>query len=174
MIVEKIQRSQMVKIYAIGTQLGIYEKNNPNDNLHAMVFSITGKTSIASLTNFEANNVIKELARHNRGKKEAFSGKPSKNRPGMATAEQSKKVWALMYRIAEHDKEPSKLTLGFRLSKIIEKELKLIPFNKEIFTKDPLQFVNFEQARKLIEVLKGYVNNEKRKKLKQTRDKGIL
>ncbi len=161
---EKINRNQMKKIYAIGTQLGIYEKDNPNDNLHILIESVTGKTSIAEITNIDADNVIKELIKYNRGNKKVSSGKPkSSYKPGMITPEQSKMIWALMYRLAEYDKAPLNVTLGFRLSKVIEKELKIIPFNKEMFIKSPVLFVNFEQARKLIEILKGYVNNEKRK-----------
>ena len=44
---------QIRAIYALGSKLGI-NQNNREDNLHQLVYSITGKESIKGLTNYEA------------------------------------------------------------------------------------------------------------------------
>ena len=52
---------QIRAIYALGSKLGI-NQNNREDNLHQLVYSITGKESIKGLTNYEAARVQSELA----------------------------------------------------------------------------------------------------------------
>lgn len=45
-----INAQQIKKIYAIGNALGIVERGNDEDDLHAMVSAMTGKDSIKALT----------------------------------------------------------------------------------------------------------------------------
>ena len=54
--------SQIRAIYALGTKLGI-NQNNREDNLHQLVYSITGKESVKALTKYEAALVQSELHR---------------------------------------------------------------------------------------------------------------
>lgn len=158
----KMTNEQRQTIYGMATQLGIYEKGNPNDDLHALVSSLTGKESLSQLTNPDAARVISELIKLKDGqnipRKPKAKVVPQVSRPGMILPDQIKTVWFFMYRLAEHDREPSKVTLGYRLCKIIEKNLKVSAFEK-----DPFRFVSFEQGSKLIEVLKKMIQNEKRK-----------
>jgi hypothetical protein len=151
---------QRQTIYGMASQLGIYEKGNPNDDLHALVNSLTGKISIGELDTSDAAKVISELIRLKDGQGMPRKSKavPSVTRPGMITPDQEKKVWFFMYRLAEYDKEHSKVTLGYRLCKIIEKEIKVTAVEK-----DPFRFMTFEQGSTLIEVVKKYVQYEKRK-----------
>ena len=45
-----INAQQIRKIYAIGNALGIVERGNEDDDLHALVSALTGKDSVKSLT----------------------------------------------------------------------------------------------------------------------------
>ena len=45
-----INAQQIKKIYAIGNALGIVERGNDNDDLHAMVSAMTGKGSNKALS----------------------------------------------------------------------------------------------------------------------------
>lgn len=158
----KMTNEQRQTIYGMATQLGLYEKGNPNDDLHALVSGLTGKDSISQLTNPDAARVISELIRlkdgQNLPRKPKEKVVPNVSRPGMILPDQVKKVWYFMYRLAELDREPSKVSLGYRLCKIIEKHL-----NVSAFEKDPFRFVTFEQGSILIEVIKKMVQYEKRK-----------
>ncbi len=49
-----INAQQIRKIYAIGNALGIVERGNEDDDLHALVSALTGKDSVKSLTYAEA------------------------------------------------------------------------------------------------------------------------
>ena len=62
-----------------------------------------------------------------------------------------------MYQLAKKDKEPSAASLGERLCGIIRKELKV-----DSTPQQPFIWLDFRACNKLIEVLKGYVNNAKR------------
>ncbi|NSW90242.1 MAG: regulatory protein GemA [Firmicutes bacterium] len=158
----KMTNEQRRTIYGMATQLGIYEKNNPNDNLHALVYGLTGKESISELTISDAGTVISELIRLKEGQNLPRKSKATSNqahRPGMITPDQVKKVWYFMYRLAELDVEPSKARLSKRLCGIIEKNLHISAFEK-----DPFRFVTFDQGIKLIEIVKKLVQNEKRKR----------
>lgn len=56
-----INAQQIRKIYAIGNALGIVERGNEDDDLHALVSALTGKDSVKSLTYTEAQAVIADL-----------------------------------------------------------------------------------------------------------------
>ena len=56
-----INAQQIRKIYAIGNALGIVERGNEDDDLHALVSALTGKDSVKSLTYAEAQAVITDL-----------------------------------------------------------------------------------------------------------------
>lgn len=159
----KLTTEQRQRIFGIAIQLGIYEKGNPNDNLHLLVYSTTGKESIGKLTIAEAYNVITAMIKL-RGYEENNKRKKSKaSRPGMITSGQIKKVWFYMYRLAELDEEPSNVSLAFRLCKIIEKELKVTAAEA-----DPFRFIDFNKGSRLIDILKRYIESTTRKRGKVT------
>lgn len=163
----KMSNEQRRTIYGLSTELGIYEKNNPDDNLHALVFRTVRKSSISDLNFTEANQIISELrSLKNAQYKPQIPVKEVKpnDRPGMISSGQIKMVWRYMYKLEELDKEPSKARLGTRLCGIIEKNLKVSAFEKE-----PFRFITFEQGKTLIEVVKKMVQNEERKKVRQSK-----
>ena len=154
-------------IYGMATQLGLYEKGNKDDSLHAIVYRATKKESIGQLTGEEADRVIGELVKlKNVGRVKAERKNPSEekkrgHRPGMINPDQQKAVWFYMYRLEELDKEPSPTSRAERLCAIIKKYL-----HADAAVRDPLRFVSFEDGGTLIEVLKKIVRNEKRKAVK--------
>lgn len=154
-----IATQQIRKIYAIGNALGIVERGNADDSLHDLVFSITGKDSLKALTYAEAQAVIRDLEKR-QGDAPPSRRKPKAHteRPGGATAAQQRKVWALMYELQRLDIAPSAASLGERLCGIIKKELKV-----DAVPTQPFAWLTFQACNKLIEVLKKYVANAKKK-----------
>lgn len=161
---QKIEPFQMKKIYAVGHALGIVKQGGKEDELHALVAGVTGKDSIRTLSYHEAAAVITRLEELQGGTAAAKRDKAPnsrtshKERPGGVTAGQQRKIWALMYELKKYDKEPNRVQLGERLCAVIKKEL-----GTDALAKNPFAWISFHQGNTLIEVLKGYAENEKRK-----------
>lgn len=150
-----INARQIRTIYAIGSSLGILERGNADDELHAFVAAITNKNSIKELTSAEGEAVIVALQKRQKEKPER-SGK-TKEHPEVAggvTAGQQRKIWALMYRLRDLDAEPNNRPLGERLCSIIKKELQI-----EARPQNPFVWVDSKAGAKLLETLKGYVKS---------------
>ena len=81
-----INAQQIRKIYAIGNALGIVERGNEDDDLHALVSALTGKDSVKALTYTEAQAVIVDLQKR-QGAAPLPRHKPKTHpeRPGGAT-----------------------------------------------------------------------------------------
>lgn len=161
-----IKKSQIQRVYAMGARLGLVESGNKNDMLHTLVFGITNKDSISSLTEGEYKEVVRELASRLRiqntdappthpykAKKFEESGR------GMMSDGQQRKVWQLMYQLEKLDEKPSSAKLGERLCGIIRKEL-----NVDCVEKQPFRWLTYQQGVKLIEILKKYIANAQRRK----------
>lgn len=94
---------QIRKIYAIGGALGMVKRNEEDDLLHELVEGMTGKKSIKALTYGEACKVIGELEGRQGTPPPRKSGKQlRKTAPGHTSEGQRRKVWALMYRLQDH------------------------------------------------------------------------
>ncbi len=150
---------QRRKIFAIGSALGIVERGNAEDSLHDLVSSITGKDSLKTLTYAEAQAVIRDLEKR-QGDAPPPRRKPKAHteRPGGATEGQQRKVWALMFDLRDCDRVPSTASLPERLCGIIKKELKV-----DTVPAQPFVWLDFQDCSRLIEVLKKYVANAKKK-----------
>lgn len=154
-----ITAQQIRKIYTIGNALGIVERGNADDSLHNLVSSITGKDSLKALTYAEAQAVIRDLEkRQGDAPPPRHKSKAHTERPGGATEAQQRKVWALMYELQKCDATPSTASLGERLCGIVKKELKL-----DADPARPFAWLTFQTCNKLIELLKKYVANAKKK-----------
>lgn len=159
---KKIEQFQIKKIYAIGNALGIKGSGTREDELHVLISGITGKDSVKDLTYTEACRVI--------GRLEELQGNPASPKPsgrqpvehmetpGGVTSGQQKKIWALMYELKKHDATANSIALGDRLCKIIKKELDI-----DAVAKNPFVWLDFAQANKLIEILKKYAENARKK-----------
>ena len=163
----KIELFQIKKIYAIGDALEIVDRKNRDDDLHALIQGMTGKESVKALTYKEAGVVIAWLEKL-QGSAPAASPKRLKKekehpeRPGGVTSGQQKKIWALMYELKKYDQSPESAPLGDRLCAIIKKELGV-----DAIAQKPFAWVTFSQGNTLIEMLKRYVESQKRKEAGQ-------
>lgn len=161
-----LKPQQTQRIYAMGARLGILEPGNKNDNLHTLVYQLTQKESIKSLTEDEYHIIVKDLAERlklqnmkvpvphpYKAKRFEDSGR------GKMSDGQKRKVWRLMYQLQDLDEKPAQAKLGDRLCGIIKKELHI-----DCTSKQPFRWLTYEQGVKLIEKLKKYVANAQRRK----------
>lgn len=158
---KKMSAGKRRTIYGIATQLGIYEKDNKDDDLHAIVYRVTNKESIGLLTDQEADLVIGELvklkgiSRARMDRKKPSGKKAQEHRPGMISPGQEKTIWFYMYRLEELDVKPSQLSRAERLCAIIKKYLHI-----DAASSNPFQFMSFKAGSTLIEILKNMVRYE--------------
>lgn len=167
---KKMSADKRKTIYGMATQLGIYDKQNKDDDLHALVLRVTGKESISQLSDKDASMVIRELVKLKGGREAGRTDPPGnppekkqtqkqrQHRPGMITPGMQKTVWYHMYRLLEMDNKPSQMTLGERLCAVIKKFLRV-----DAIPQDPMRFVTFDAGNTLIEILKKMVEYEERK-----------
>lgn len=152
---------QIRAIYAMGSSLGI-NRNSHEDELHQLVYGITGKESIKELTSSEAYSVQRELINRMKGSenisKSSSRKKPIDVPPGKMTEAQQKKAWSLIYILQKLD--PSDASAADRMRGAVRKILGM-----EINTdnKAPFRMVSVSDGRKLIDTLKKYVRSAEKK-----------
>lgn len=159
-----INKEQIKRIYALGAGLGMVDSNDINDMLHQLVYNITQKVSVKSLSDADYKAVERELL--NRYKLGHLNHPPIKNTinanispsPGKATPEQIKLCWRFCYRLKELDPNPQSAIPADRLIGAINKVLGVTASKK-----DPFRWVTQEQAALLIEQLKRFVRSAERK-----------
>lgn len=162
-----LDKKKSQKICALGSVLGIFESGNKNDDLHTLVYGMTGKESIKQLTDEEYKTVIKELhgrlriTQQNLPPRKPYKTQKYQNSGrGKMSDGQKRKVWRLMYILEGYDITPSSSDLGRRLCGIIKKELKV-----DSLSENPFEWLSYQQGVKLIEIIKKYCENaEKRRK----------
>lgn len=150
-VAKQIEKWQMKTIYAIGNEQGIVDKYEPCDQLHEILYFVTGKEHVSDLTYNEANKMIDELKKDTKTK-ETYEKVPGTN--GMISKGQESKIWAMMYEIKKHDTSEYKDTP-------LEKRLE--GFLKKYAGVDKLKFLTHTNANNVIEGLKSIVESEKRK-----------
>lgn len=152
-----INTYQIRKIYTIASALGM-KGSDKDDALHDLVSGMTGKTSVRELSYADACRVIGELEARQGTPPPRKGGRPlRKTAPGRVSDGQQRKIWALMYQLAEAS--PSTAQLGDRLCAIIKKSLGV-----EAFPSAPFAWVDYKGANKVIEALKGYVANAQKRR----------
>ncbi|HCA29104.1 MAG TPA: regulatory protein GemA [Ruminococcaceae bacterium] len=150
---------QIQRIYKLGAVLNIVK----NDDLHSLVYGLTGKTHVSQLDDSEFQAVERELVE--RVKISHLSPPPKRRKKcgstrvtaGM-TEGQQKKVWQLMYALAGRDQKPSSATVGVRLCGIIKRQ-----FRMDVTAQQPFRWLNYRQGSQLIEILKGYNSSAERR-----------
>lgn len=136
-----------------------------NDELHMLVYDLTGCTHVSTMDTGQYNKVMADLSTKARllppmkgkGKRKSHY-KTSLH--GMSEGQQ-RKVWQLMYRLKGCDEKSHPSTLGERLCGIIKKELKI-----DALPKDPFRWLSYEDGAKLIEVIKRYCLSAERKRMR--------
>ena len=148
-------------IYTLAVSLGI-KGNGHDDNLHLLVYAITGKESIKSLDDSEAIQVRSELMRQMKGteniKRSRSKKAPIDILPGKMTEAQQKKAWAMIYKLQEL--EPSNASPADRMSGAVKKILGVYINTNN---KTPFRMVSVDEGRKLIDTLKKYVASAEKK-----------
>ena len=155
-------KEQIRKIYTLGSELGIKGRGH-EDLLHELVSGITGKRSIKDLTESEVKEVMSELYKRKTkpAPKKSNTDNAELGSNGMATPSQQRLCWRYCYRLKELD--PNKESAG--VFKRLEGAIKKVCGTNIIPQNDPFRCVTQQEAAKLIEQLKRYVNTaEKQKK----------
>lgn len=162
MVEKRLETWQLKSIYALAGGLKMTQHKDHQDDLHILVYGITGKSSIKALSGTEADIILTELRERMKLSNQCTlprqKNKLYAERPGGVTQGQRDKIWALMYDLQKQDTTPPQSTLGRRLCAIIHKELHL-----DAGAKDPFCWMAYKDGNRLIEVLKGYVATAKRK-----------
>lgn len=147
-------------LYSLAAVLGLVEQGNKEDPFHMIVYNITGKTSVLELSEFEAATVEADLRQRIQLQHPMKYRASIQEYPGKMTSKQKAYAWRLLYQLAEVS--PSDATIGNRMAGIVRKVLQEDPCPEH-----PLNWVSIEGGSKLIEALKHYLQNAKRKEAKQ-------
>ena len=151
------ERDSVQKIYGIAAVLGMVESGNHEDALHQLVYGMTGKDSVRSLSEAERKSVAAELRK--RLRKEYLSYHPSKTEfAGKMTARQKSKAWALLYELERITPfTPSPVSIQERMAGVVQKGLQITAS-----AADPLRWASLADGSRLIEQLKRYVQHAKK------------
>ena len=163
-----ISNEQVRRVYALGSAAGILESGNKDDNLHALVKRVTGRSSVKDMTYPEFLRVEKELLPMLQGKHRAPAPPPPPKpaaAPGMMNAAQQKLAWKLVYRLRDMDENRSRATVGERMVGAIKKAL-----NVDADIKEPFKWISAGAGGMLIEELKRYVRSAEAR----ARKKGVV
>lgn len=141
----------------------MFKKEEVYDNLHLLVYAITGKESIKSLEDNEAKQVYDELKRQlgddNKTKHYSKKKKPMDIPPGKMNEEQIGKAWYLIYKLCKLD--PSDVPASVRMQgaarKILNRQLNMNNNN-------PFRMITVAEGSRLIDTLKKYVESAEKKK----------
>lgn len=148
-------------IYTLAASLGI-KGNGHDDNLHLLVYAITGKESIKSLDDSEAIQVRSELMRQMKGteniKRSRSKKAPIDIPPGKMTKGQQDKAWWFIYRLCELDPSdvPATIRMQGAARKILNRELSMSNDN-------PFENISVVEGSKFIDTLKKYVASAEKK-----------
>lgn len=152
------------RLFQLANQIWTDRKDAMQEDLHALVYDITGKESITMLNQGEFLKVIHELEQRlpacSSTQCRNTSASKEQRAPEMATAKQEKKAFLLMYELIKYDAVPDKTTAGVRMRGVIKKVLGL-----DVGLEEPFKWVSASKARLLINTLKGYVDTEEHKAL---------
>lgn len=153
-------KGQTQTLYSLAAVLGLVEQGNKEDPFHILVYGITGKESVSNLSNDEANAVEAELRRRPRNEQPRKTKHPEPEYPGKMTSKQKSYAWRLLYQLVENS--PSAVTVGERMAGVVRKAL-----DEDPCPRDPLAWISFQDGSTLIEYLKRYLRNAKRKAAKE-------
>ncbi|MDO4720727.1 MAG: DUF1018 domain-containing protein [Peptostreptococcaceae bacterium] len=156
-----ITKAQIQKLYALASRVGILESGNKEDPFHDLVYALTKKTSVRSLTDRDyvrvQNELQKRLHRLSAGQKKTEKKETSSRPAGMMSEQQIGKAWHLLYELI-HLSSFRKETAGERMVGAVKVLCKV-----DAEASDPFRWVTAEKGHQLIEGLKRYVQNERRK-----------
>jgi hypothetical protein len=160
-----IEKWQIKRVYALASVAGLLERGNHDDDLHALVYAHTGKSSVSELTLLEYGVVVSALTAATRGlsqlaRRDAAPRSKARDNapavPGMASKGQQALVWRFIYRLRELDGHTGAAPID-RLLGAIKKIL-----GTDAPPSEPFRWVTAAGAETLIEQLKRYVRSAER------------
>lgn len=160
-----ITKEQIRRVYALGAAAGLLESGNKDDALHSVVRRISGKDAVSRLTGDDFAKIEPELLSLTKlaNRKAPLKTPPPKaaapdnTQPGMMSAKQIGKAWALLYDLIKID-GASKATAGHRMVGAIKKILHV-----DAQVEQPFTWLTFGQGFVLIDTLKRYVSSAQRR-----------
>ena len=155
---EMISKGHIHNLYAIASKNGLVESGNKDDDFHCLVYRLTKKQSVKTLTEKEYFTIRGVLLRNgDRNVSNKKKKSPAKIVSNGMTAEQIKKAWAVLYEIIEYS--PSSATVGERMVGAIKK---ILGVDAQI--SQPFAWLDADHGIRLIEQLKRYERSVKRAK----------
>lgn len=156
--------TQIQRVYKLAAVLGMVDSGG-NDELHMLVYDLTGCTHVSAMDIGQYNKVMADLSTRARllpplkgkGKRKSHY----KTNPRGMSEGQQRKVWQLMYQLQGCDIEPNKSTLGERLCGIIKREIKV-----DATPKKPFEWLSYDDGAKLIETIKHYCRSAEKKRMR--------
>lgn len=147
------------KIYSLGAVCGIVESGSHDDELHALVYRVTNKSSVRELTEDEACAVIRELKEYLK-LNELGKNAPPPSSSALMSERQKALAFRLIFKLIALDEKPSAVAPRDRLCGILTKVTgKRIDISRDIFD----GFTEAEGSA-VIEEIKRYISTAKAKK----------
>jgi hypothetical protein len=164
--VQPITKEHIRRLNALGGAAGLKERNNRNDDYHAVIYRLTSKSSTKDLTETEFIIVERELLYLLRlGARQPPPPTPRKNPnpeestpPGMMSKDQIRKAWGKFYELKALDTTPSLASDRARMKAIIKRSLSI----DTALSNDLFKWITVQQGHTLIEAIKGIVKNAKK------------
>lgn len=142
-----LSKQEIKRLYSLASQAKLINNQlGHDDDLHLIVYSVSGKESVKELKKKEYREVVKRID----------SLLTDDAEGGMITYNQQRYAWGLMSELMKLS--PSSATKKQRMAGVVSKALGITSSPK-----NPLLWVDKKNGQKLIEVLKGYVKTERRK-----------
>lgn len=159
----KIDKWQIKVIHVLGQNNGLVDtmlkKEGKLDQLHSIIFDITGKKSTKVLSFYEANLIIDRLKGNMKGNYYTESFKKTPNLQGKISAAQISKIKAQMYELKKYDTNEYTESIEKRLQGFLKKNVKI----------EQLNWLSKEDASNIIEGLKCLIGNQKKKFMQQAK-----
>lgn len=152
---DPITPAQMRAIYAYARQLGIADGSR-EDSLHQLIGTEYHVESVKQLTRQQAGQLRTKLQEQCRDVS-CPTGRPEPMSEG-----QIRKVYALMHQLIRYDTAPSAATVRQRICGIIRRELRV-----DAPERAPFKWLDYQQGRRLIEKIKGYVTTAEERKRRE-------
>lgn len=164
MATKMIQPWQRSRIYGLAKAMGLsYKSDDKSDDLHLLIESRTGKTSLTQLTFDEGNSIIGEL---NHRQRFGATAPPVKfdfvETPGGMSKGQYNKVIALICELRKFDSPPSKASIEQRVAGIIKKYMHMT-----VASDKPYSWLSNKQSIKLIHIIQGILDDARKKAAKE-------
>ena len=145
------EQKKIRQIFALANKLEMSDGTH-SDDLHYLIYRVTGKSSVRALTEGEAVSVIKELQQYVE-LAELDKNAPPPPSDALITEGQIAMIFRKMYKLAEYDTEPCEASVRERIAGVLSKVTGL----KVNSAGDMFKGLTEAQGAAVIEELKRYI-----------------